>query len=429
MNMKDNKSKQTETDDLPTGWTETTLSEVAEPISKTHRFPNKDKIIFINTGDILAGKILHKNYSRISTLPGQAKKMIARDNILFSEIRPMNKRYAFVDFDDTADYVVSTKLMVIRAKENILPEFLYRVLISNDALSEFQHIAESRSGTFPQITFDAISHYPVVLPAFKEQRAIAKILFDLDEKIELNHQLNKTLEAIGQALFKRWFVDFEFPDDHGRHYKSSGGKMLESQLDEIPEGWGVKPLDAVAEFLNGLALQKFPPKGDEYLPVIKIRELNQGITESTDKAAIDIDKAYIVEDGDVLFSWSGSLQVCIWCEGRGALNQHLFKVTSPDYPKWFYYQWVKFHLPEFQQIAQGKATTMGHIQRHHLSAALVTVPKTETLENMSRVMSPIIDQIIINSVEVRRLSEIRDSLLPKLMSGQIRIGNLGGGRF
>lgn len=300
--------------------------------------------------------------------------------------------------------------------------FLYYLMQHNR--QRLKQIFESEGTVFGCVNKDGLRNFEVLLPTeVSEQQAIAKVLYDLDEKIELNHQMVKTLESIAQALFKRWFVDFDFPDDRGRPYKSSGGKMVESDFGESPEGWDVRPLDGIAEFLNGLALQKFPPKGDEYLPVIKIRELNQGITESTDKAAIDINAAYVVNDGDVLFSWSGSLQVCIWCDGAGALNQHLFKVSSDEYPKWFYYQWVKFHLPEFQQIAQGKATTMGHIQRHHLSAALVAIPTEDVLKRMNFVMIPLLEQIITNGIQVRKLSAIRDSLLPKLMSGEIRTFN------
>src|SRR5690606_35010800 len=144
-------------------------------------------------------------------------------------------------------------------------------------------------------------------------------------KIDLNHQMNSTLEQIAQTLFKHWFIDFEFPDENGNPYKSSGGRMVDSELGEIPEGWEVKPIDEVADFLNGLALQKYPAENDDYLPVIKIRELKQGITEVTDKASSKIEEKYIINDGDILFSWSGSLECCIWCNGKGALNQHIFK--------------------------------------------------------------------------------------------------------
>lgn len=262
----------------------------------------------------------------------------------------------------------------------------------------------------------------IAFPSLSEQRAIAKILSDLDARIELNQQMNVTLEKTAESLFKRWFVDFEFPNEHGKSYKSSGGKMVESELGEIPEGWQIKPIDEIADFLNGLALQKFPPKNEEnYLPVIKIRELKQGVTESSDKADVNIPSEYVVVDGDVLFSWSGSLEVTIWCGGKGALNQHLFKVTSSTYPKWFYYFWILEYLGKYRHIAEGKATTMGHIQRHHLKSSLVLTPDTKTLSKMNKILDSMIDKIIRIRIESQNLSQIRDSLLPKLMSGAIRV--------
>jgi type I restriction enzyme S subunit len=193
---------------------------------------------------------------------------------------------------------------------------------------------------------------------------------------------------------------------------------------EEVEGWKEKGLDDIADFLNGLALQKFPPDGDHYLPVIKIAQLRKNNTSDADKASVSLPPEYIVEDGDVLFSWSGSLEVVIWCGGKGALNQHLFRVTSDKYPKWFYYFWIKHHLPDFQEIAAGKATTMGHIQRHHLREARVLVPSEKDLQEMDKVMSPLLDKLIANSLESRTLASLRDALLPKLMRGEVRVSEL-----
>jgi type I restriction enzyme S subunit len=264
----------------------------------------------------------------------------------------------------------------------------------------------------------------IPVPPLREQRAIAHILCTLDDKIELNHQMNKTLEAIGQAIFKHWFIDFEFSNEEGKPYKSSGGEMTyNKELEkEIPKSWLVKPIDKVADFLNGLAMQKYPAVNEiEFLPVIKIRELRQGITDASGKASLDIPKKYVVRDGDVLFSWSGSLEVVIWTSGEGALNQHLFKVTSKDYPKWFYYYWLLQHLAGYRHIAEGKATTMGHIQRHHLKSSLVVVPDRTGLQTMDKILSSLVERIIELNMESRNLSRIRDSLLPKLMSGKVRV--------
>lgn len=172
-------------------------------------------------------------------------------------------------------------------------------------------------------------------------------------------------------------------------------------------------------------MQKYPAESElEYLPVIKIRELKNGITDTTDKASINIPEEYVLKDGDVVFSWSGSLEVVIWCFGPGALNQHLFKVTSDHYPKWFYYQWIKYFLPSFQNIAADKAVTMGHIKRGHLTEASVLVPDEKTLSKMNNLMSPIIEMIINNSIESQNLIKMRETLLPRLMSGMIRVNKL-----
>jgi type I restriction enzyme S subunit len=197
--------------------------------------------------------------------------------------------------------------------------------------------------------------------------------------------------------------------------------LEETELGVVPKGWAVQPLDEIANYLNGLALQKFPPTGVDDLPVIKIAQLRKGDTVGADKAARTIKPEYIIQNGDVLFSWSGSLEVDIWCGGEGALNQHLFKVTSQRYPKWFYYLWTKHHLEHFRQVAASKATTMGHIQRSHLSGAKAFVPSTEVLVSADQVLSPILDRIIAGALQVSALSELRDTLLPRLISGQLRL--------
>jgi len=251
------------------------------------------------------------------------------------------------------------------------------------------------------------------LPEFDEQKAIAATLSCLDDKIELNNRINKTLEEIAQAIFKSWFVDFEPFQD---------GEFEDSELGRIPKGWRVADLDNIADYLNGLAMQKYRPESNEFLPVVKIKELNQGFTdENSDKASINIPKQYVIQDGDVIFSWSGTLMVKIWSGGIGGLNQHLFKVTSDKYDKWFYYLWTLKHLERFRAIAKDKATTMGHIKRSHLSESKVLIPKESDMNMMNSFMNPVFTQIVEGSVQSGNLKAIRDSLLPKLMSGEIRV--------
>lgn len=327
----------------------------------------------------------------------------ANGDTLMARITPCleNGKTTYVDFLVNNEIGFgSTEFIVLSSKDNITDKnFVYYLAIS----PEIRQIAiQSMAGSSgrQRVQNDVLSNTKIAIPNFNEQKIIGRILSNYDDKIKLLKEKNEKLEEIAKLQFKQWLVN---PKD-------------------IPSDWETKPLDEIADYLNGLAMQKFPMTDENnFLQVIKIRELNGGINEGTDKASADIDEKYIIKDGDILFSWSGTLKVIIWCGGKGALNQHLFKVTSEEYPKWFYYLWTKHHLEEFIQIAKSKATTMGHIQRKHLKNAMVLIPTKDELEKMDKVLNPIIEQIINQSIEIRTLTKIRDTLLPKLMSGQIRL--------
>jgi type I restriction enzyme S subunit len=262
------------------------------------------------------------------------------------------------------------------------------------------------------------------------QDRIVQTLDALDDKIDLNRRMSETLEAMARALFKSWFVDFD-PVRAKAERRDPGlpkpladlfpDRLVDSELGEIPDGWEIKSLDEIAYFLNGLALQKYPPAGRESLPVIKIAQLRSGVTEGADRATIDLEPAYIVVDGDILFSWSGSLECVLWAGGPGALNQHLFKVTSTKYPRWLCYFAIHQHLRDFQQIAAGKATTMGHIQRHHLTDAKIASPREPMPGAIDQYLAPLLEGIWKRRVEERTLAGLRDTLLPKLISGELRV--------
>ena len=275
---------------------------------------------------------------------------------------------------------------------------------------------------------DDFLDYPV--PSLSSARkSIVEVLECIEYKIELNRRMNATLEAMARALFQSWFVDFDpvRAKLDGRPALDPATAALfpqhleETTLGHTPKGWEVRSLDKIAHYLNGLALQKYPPGDGPTLPVIKIAQLRKGDSVGADRCNTDLPPNYIVQDGDVLFSWSGSLEVELWCGGRGALNQHLFKVTSPEFPKWFYYLWTLCHLDEFRLIAADKATTMGHIQRGHLTAAKVLIPPRPLLDAMTCTMSPLIDQLIANRIQSRTLAILRDTLLTKLLSGELSL--------
>jgi type I restriction enzyme, S subunit len=318
--------------------------------------------------------------------------------------------------------------VLIKAPRAIDVRYLHYLMCSADYRNEV--LASATGTTVKHTSPERIKRFQFRRPPLAEQRAIAHILGTLDDKIELNWRISETIEAMAQATFKSWLVDFDpvraKAEGHDPGVPEPIAHLLpggfqESELGEIPEGWKVRSLDEVARFLNGLALQRYPPVGGRVLPIIKIAQLRAGSTRNAELATADLDPNYIVEDGDVLFSWSGSLECMLWSGGRGALNQHLFKVTSAEYPKWLYYLSVYQHLPDFRHIAAGKATTMGHIQRHHLSDAKLAIPPAPQLEAIGAIMAPLIESPWRRRVQARTLAFLRDVLLPKLISGELRV--------
>ncbi|RTY39595.1 restriction endonuclease subunit S [Chlorobium phaeovibrioides] len=361
--------------------------------------------------------------------PSRAQRLIASGDCIISTVRP-NRRSMIWIKNAVDNLVASTGFAVLRAKTSvILPRFLYYNLFSQSFTDYL--VTREKGAAYPAVSTTDIVDAEIYLPPLPEQQTIIDLLGSLDDRIALLRETNATLESIAQAIFKSWFIDFDpvKAKQAGREPEGMDAATAalfpdsfeESELGLIPKGWEVSPLDEIAVFLNGLALQKYPPNGDDDLPVIKIAQLRKGDSLGADRASREIKPEYIVRDGDVLFSWSGSLEVAIWCGGDGALNQHLFKVTSVEFPKWFYYFWTKQHLSDFQRIAASKATTMGHIQRHHLSNAKVVVPPSKVLLGIDGFMSPLLNMWITNSLRVKSLTLTRDTLLPRLISGKLRL--------
>ncbi|KHS70063.1 hypothetical protein RC79_17775 [Pectobacterium brasiliense] len=255
------------------------------------------------------------------------------------------------------------------------------------------------------------------------QKSIVDVLSSIDKKIEINNRIKAELESMAKTLYDYWFVQFDFPDANGKPYKTSGGKMVYNATLKrgIPAGWGISTLWKIAKYTNGLAMQKYRADGDEYLPVIKIREMNNGISVDTERARLDLPKDVIINDGDVLFSWSATLDVKIWSQGQGALNQHIFKVSSADYPKSFYYFELLNYLRHFKMIADLRKTTMGHITLEHLKQAYICLPPMKLLKELDNSISDIFDIKIALNKENSELSLLRDWLLPLLMNGQVTV--------
>lgn len=288
-------------------------------------------------------------------------------------------------------------------EEIVTKDYLYYVL--KYLKPHFIQIASNKQTTgLGHVTITDLKRMSVVVPTKEAQNGIVSNLKTIDEKIELNERINENLLQQAQGIFAQEFLSF----------------------DDLPDGWHKSSLLGIADYLNGLAMQKYrPADGEQGLPVLKIKELRQGSCDSNSElCSPSIKPEYIVHDGDVIFSWSGSLLVDLWCGGTCGLNQHLFKVSSFKYDKWFYYAWTNHHLEKFAAIAAGMATTMGHIKREELAKAEVIVPSQSDYDRIGGLLAPLYDLVIANRVENRKLASLRDELLPRLMSGQLDISEV-----
>ena len=331
---------------------------------------------------------------------------------------------AFVPNFGDIKFVLNQRVGKVQEKYEKIDKIFLKYLLSTTTVRtqmEYRASGTKQRNISPKDIYDI----EVYIPELVIQKYIGRILYNLDKKIQINNQINQELEAMAKTLYDYWFVQFDFPDQNGKPYKSSGGKMVYNQelKRQIPEGWGVDSLWNIANFYNGLAMQKYRPdtNEDDYLPVIKIREMMNGFSKDTEKARLDIPIEAVVERGDILFSWSATLEVIIWGKERGALNQHIFKVTSDTYPKSFIYFELKSYLKVFKAIAELRKTTMGHITQDHLKQAKIVVPPIEIISKLDAKLQPIMLKQQILENQNQELTQLRDWLLPMLMNGQVKV--------
>lgn len=374
-----------------------------------YSYSPKEKWNFVNyldTGNITDNKIDLIQYIDIvnEKLPSRARRKVKKDSIIYSTVRPNQHHFGIIK-SQPENFLVSTGFAVIDTDSQVLDaDFLYYLLTQSTIVESLHAIAEQSTSAYPSIKPSDIENLEIEIPDIATQKKIADVLFSLDKKMAQNRKINKNLLQQAQTIFTEEFLS----------------------LDGIPEGWSESSLLGIANYLNGLAMQKFRPSDNEQgLPVLKIKELRQGSCDAnSERCSLSIKPEYIVHDGDVIFSWSGSLLVDFWCGGTCGLNQHLFKVTSTDYDKWFYFAWTNHHLQKFTAIAADMATTMGHIKREELAKSRVLIPSNSDYKRIGGLLAPLYNLVISNRIENSKLATIRDTLLPKLMSGQLDVSNL-----
>jgi len=282
------------------------------------------------------------------------------------------------------------------------PRYVYYALTTLD-LTKF-----NSGSAQPSLNRNFIASIPVPIPPKEDQIRIVSVLGVLDDKIDSNRRLAALLEQTAAELFRAQFVDFvgveEFED---------------SEIGRIPRGWRVGSLLDTARFVNGRAFTK--EANHLGRPILRIKELNGSVGSDTPYSDVGTADDHVARAHDILFAWSGSLDVYRWRGPESLINQHIFKVIPERYPLWFVHQWIQEHMAEFRAIARDKATTMGHIQRGHLAEAVVPLPDAEAVGCGEAVLGPIDNELNVLASEAATLTLIRDALLPKLISGAIRV--------
>ena len=345
--------------------------------------------------------------------------------ILFNKLNVRFKRVWRID-NAIDNKLCSTEFLPLVVNEQLVDfQYCYYLLISDFITNYLCGQNTNTSGSHKRIDPLDFMEIEVHLPKMSDQKRIGQTLANLDTKIELNTQINDNLEAMAKQLYDYWFVQFDFPNEEGKPYKSSGGAMVynEKLKREIPKGWHCGTLLDIAEYTNGLACQKYRPIDNNKLPVIKIKEMHDGLSADTEWVKADIPDDVKVFDGDVLFSWSASLEVMLWAYGNGGLNQHIFKVTSKNgYPRSFYFYQLIHYVGVFKQMAEARKTTMGHITQDHLRQSTIALPPNVDIANkLEEKLCPIFDEIVKNNQEIMALTKQRDELLPLLMNGQASV--------
>ena len=389
-----------------TEWIECRISDIgtvvggATPSTKKIENYIGGEIAWITPKDLslFSGRYIERGERNITEtgLKSCSTQLLPKNAVLFSSRAPIG--YVAIAANELC---TNQGFKSVIPNENTDPLFLFYLLKYNKEIIE-----RMGSGTtFKEVSGKTMKNIIVKVPTNKKvQEKISSILGVIDDKIEKNQEINNNLEQQAKAIFSNEFLT----------------------LETLPDGWKQASLIDIADYLNGLAMQKYRPTADETgIPVLKIKELRQGCCDNNSElCSSSIKSEYIIHDGDVIFSWSGSLIVDFWCGGVCGLNQHLFKVTSKNYDKWFYYAWTKHHLDRFIAVAADKATTMGHIKRDELAKAEVLIPNEADYNRIGTLLQPIYDLIIANRIENKRLAETRDILLPRLMSGELDVSKI-----
>ena len=389
-------------------------------------------INYLDTSSITEGII--ENIQKIDLsqekAPSRAKRKVEKDDIIISTVRPNLKHYGIIKapYDNM---IVSTGFTVLTPiKEKVNPDYLYNFFRLEEVTNFLSAIAETSTTTYPSITSKVIEDLEISLPALEKQNKIASILSSLDEKIELNRKINQNLEEIAQTLFKRWFIDFEFLNEEGNPYKSSGGKMIESELGEIPEGWRVGSIKEIGNVVTGKTPNtKIKKYYNGIIPFITIPDIHNKIyitkTERTlSELGNNCQKEKILPQNTIVVSCIATVGLVGITTRPSQTNQQINAIILNNEETLFYFfNYLKRIKTKLILIGSSGTATL-NINKSIFEKIEIIIPKLEIMINFNKKLKNIYLKIKLLQEETEKLIEVRDYLLPKLMNGEIDVSNL-----
>lgn len=321
-------------------------------------------------------------------------KIVRKGQFAFNRATTRNGNKISIAYREAEDCTVSASYCVFDVKnEDILsPKYLMMWFKRPDF--DRYAIYHSHGSAHEYFTFENMCDVELPIPPIEQQRKIVAEYETISQRIRLNEQIIMRLEETAQTLYRKMFVDG-------------------IDKENLPEGWKMGYLTDIAEFLNGVACQTYPANLQS-IPVLKIRELTQGYCDDNSDRASRIPEKFIIKGGEIIFSWSATLFIDIWCGEISALNQHLFKVTPLDYPKWFVFLSTQRHITSWKHLISAKATSMGHIKREDLETASVFLPPSKLLMTHDKVFSCLFKYQFRLRRENLKLNELLSLLLAKI---------------
>lgn len=374
-------------------WMECSIGDLCNTISDTYK-GNDEYVVLVNTSDVLEGKVLNHEPVVNKNLKGQFKKKFKKNDILYSEIRPANKRFAYIDFENTSSYIASTKLMVLRHNDKVLPEYLFALVKSNYVIAELQHLAETRSGTFPQITFSSeLAPMKVLLPDKDTQKRIVSVLSNIELKIDENIAINNNLLQQAEALFKKRFLS----------------------CNELPFGWARMALGDISDMSAGgdkpqiISNQKTE---EHHYPVYSNGISDEGLYGFTNDYKISAESVTVSARGTIGF-------VCLRHIPYTPIVRLVTLVPHTNIVSAKYlYLWLK-SVP-----IHGTGTTQQQLTVPDFRKTEILIPPKADMREFTETVNSLFQQVWANQEENAKLAEIRDTLLPRLMSGELDVSSI-----